>query len=247
MQNSKQLSIIIVNYRSEGYLKGCIASIYNKINNYSFEIIVVNNDPEMVETRLIASLPAGRDIKIINNKKNLGFGSANNIGAKQAQGEYLLLLNPDTQIETSNFEEMLERILKDGNVGAIAPKLVTEEGKVQPWCAGKEPTLKRLIKNNFGIIESKKIWESQDEISADWVSGAVLLVKKEIFEKVNGFDENFFMYFEDLDLCQKIRQAGFGVLYYPRAQVLHYGGQSRESFFQQKKQFFKSMLYFYKR
>jgi GT2 family glycosyltransferase len=124
---------------------------------------------------------------------------------------------------------------------------MTAAGETQPWCAGKKLTLGQFVKNNLGIIESKKIWESKNDVLTDWVSGAALTVRKEIFDKIGGFDENFFMYYEDMDLCGRARSLGYEVLYCPEISILHDGGKSRKNIFLQKIQFFKSMFYYIKK
>jgi len=240
---SIQLSIITVNFRSEQFLKRCLASIYN-IWGREIEIIVVNNDPNESLADIKCDFP---DVQIIKQQENIGFGAANNAGAKIAQGKYLLLLNPDTEILTDDLEGIFEKFEKNEEISVIGPRLITGKDKTQEWCAGKEFTFWRLIKNNFSIIESKEIWESKNETLADWVSGAAFFVKKEIFYKIGGFDENFFMYFEDEELCRRIRKAGYGILYYPEVSIKHFGGQCRESFLKQKIQFFKSMACYIKK
>lgn len=244
MQNSNpELSIIVVNYRSEQYLKSCVASIFNNLKaKINLEIIIVNNDSQEFLKNIVDKFP---EIKLISNKRNIGFGAANNKGAKEARSPYLLFLNPDTGILSDEASEILAKFAEDKELAVVGPRLVDVAGKTQLWCAGKELTIKQLIKNNLGITESKRIWESKKLIFTDWVSGAAMFVKKETFEKVGGFDENFFMYFEDADLCRRIRMAGGKVLYCPSVSVLHKGGQSRESLFKQKRQFFQSMAYFF--
>lgn len=238
-----QLSIIIVNFKSEQFLKRCLASIYN-VWGREIEIIVVNNDITELLADIERAFPA---VKIIKQQKNIGFGAANNAGAKIAQGKYLLLLNPDTDILADDLDKIFKKFGENKEVAVIGPRLMTDSGKTQEWCAGKEFTFWRLIKNNFGIIESQKIWESRNEILADWVSGAAFFVKKEIFDKVGGFDEIFFMYFEDEELCRRIRKAGYKVLYYPEVSINHIGGQCRENFLFQKIHFFKSMAHYIKK
>lgn len=240
MPNSKpKLSIIVVNYRSEQYLENCVASVFKRLKNINFEIIVVNNN------NLDIQCPSGA--RIINVGKNIGFGAGCNLGVKNAQGRYLLFLNPDTEILSGNLANILNKFKEDQTIGAIGPRLTMENGETQWWCAGKEFSLWRLIKNNLGIIESKKIWESKTGVFADWVSGAALVITKKIFDNIGGFDENFFMYFEDEDLCKRIRKRGYKVLYYPETSVLHKGGKSRRSFLRQKLQFFKSLFFYVKK
>lgn len=245
MQDSRRLSIIIVNYRSEQYLEKCIASIYNWSNPEFFEIIVINNDPA---TDLEEIQSKYRDIRLYNVKKNLGFGAGCNLGAKKATGEFFLFLNPDTQFLDDYVGKILDKFVKSREkIGIIGPGLVTDEGKTQQWCAGKTITLWQIVKNNLGIIENKKIWESQEDICTDWVSGAALAIKKEAFEKIGGFDEKFFMYFEDDDLCRRARKAGYEVLYWPKEAILHSGGKSYGNVFPQKVQFYKSLAYYIKK
>lgn len=229
------LSIIIVNYKSEKYLEKCVSSIKEKLLDVDYEIIIVNNDKDLGAVPL-------KNINWIRTGKNMGFGTACNLGAKNARGKFICFLNPDTEIISENISELLNKLKNNDNIAAIGPRLLTEDGKTQWWCAGKEFSLWRLVKNNIGLTESKKIWESQKEIFADWVSGAAFFIKKEIFKKTKGFDEKFFLYFEDEDLCRRIKSLGYDILYCPEFSILHKGGRSRESFLKQKMQFFKSML-----
>lgn len=234
------LSIVTVNYKSEKYLERCLSSLYNYLEEDSFESMVVNNDKDADLKKIEEKFP---QTKIINNDGNVGFGAANNAGVKKATGEVLLFLNPDAEIISSNINDLLSKFDKD--VAVIGPRLVTDENKTQEWSAGKEFSLKQLIKNNLGFVENRKIWESKQEVITDWVSGAALFVRKKEFEEAGGFDEKFFMYFEDEDLCRKIRKNGHQVLYFPEFSVLHHGGKSRNGRISQKKQFLKSMLYFF--
>lgn len=242
MQKFNKISIIIVNYHSEYYLDKCIASVYAQSDPQKFEIIVVNND---TKTQLHEIAEKYAKIKIYNYGTNSGFGKACNYGAKKASGDILLFLNPDTQFLDNYVDSILNKFAASKeNIGVIGPRLITEEGVLQEWCAGKELTVWRLIKNNFRIIESRAIWESKKEALADWVSGAALAIKRDIFEKIGGFDEKFFMYIEDMDLCFQAKKINQEVLYCPEFSILHSCGKSRESLLRQKKQFFKSSLYF---
>jgi N-acetylglucosaminyl-diphospho-decaprenol L-rhamnosyltransferase len=233
-----EISFIIVNYQSEKYLQKCIFSIKEKVLGVDYEIIVVNNDSRGLENNLSSG------VRLINNGKNLGFGAACNVGARVAQGEMLCFLNPDTEITSNNTFQIIEKFQQDKNLGAVGPRLIIENGKTQWWCAGRDVSFWQLLKNNLGIIESKKIWESEKELLADWVSGAALFARKDIFEKIEGFDERFFMYAEDMDLCRRIRGSGYKVLYCPEFLILHKGGKSRDNIFKQKLQFFRSSFYY---
>jgi GT2 family glycosyltransferase len=214
------LSFIIVNYQSEKYLKNCLSSIKEKILNLNYEIIVVNNSGIRLEVE-----PPG-EVRVMNTGKNVGFGAANNIGTKEAKGEILCFLNPDTEIISSNINDLLGEFGKDDKLAIIGPRLLTGDNEVQQWSAGAEVTLWDIVLNNFGIKRSKKIWESPGKIGCAWVSGAAMFIQKEVFEKIGGFDENFFMYFEDIDLCKRVRLAGYKVLYFPEFTIKHFGGKS---------------------
>ncbi len=240
--NRVDLSIIIVNYKSEHYLDKCLASIYRESRAEQFEIIIVNNDQAANLAEIVKKYPKAA---IFNCEKNIGFGRACNYGAKKALGGLLLFLNPDTQFLNDYAQHVVNKFEKSAKkIGIIGPKLLTDEGQTQAWCTGKDLTLGQRVKNKFWIVESRKLWESQKEIMTDWVSGAALTIKKELFEKIEGFDENFFMYGEDLDLCAKIRDLGYTILYCPETAILHSGGKSRENLLKQKLQFFKSSFYY---
>ena len=263
-----ELSIIIVNYQSEEYLKKCLLSLRNKIKDFEPEIIVVNNDDKKINIMSFRAPDASRgveksrdpsassdmlsdcaqdDIKIINSGENLGFGKANNLAAKNASGEILWFLNPDTKIIPENIKELLNKFSSNPKVGIIGPKLITESGNIQGWIAGYETNLWNLIRNNLGFPKSKKIWESEEKKEADWVTGAAMFIKKDLFQKLGGFDEKFFMYFEDEDLCKRARQTGYKVIYCPNFIVRHLGGKSFENKKEQKKYYYASQDYYFQK
>lgn len=241
MPNSKELSIIIVNYRSEQYLKNCVASLFKYLQKIDFEIIVVNNDAQEQLAEIKVNYP---EALVVDHKRNIGFGAGCNLGAKNAQGEVLWFLNPDTQIISSEAEKIIRKFSNDKGVGVIGAKLVDEKNNVQKWIAGQEITLASILANNFGYTRDKKIWESEKAVACAWVSGGAMFVRKNMFKKLQGFDEKFFMYFEDVDLCKRARLADYSVWHYPEIAVKHLGGRSRKSFIKQKMQYYKSLVYF---
>lgn len=245
MPNSKTiLSIISVNFESKEYLRGCIASVLKFLNHIENEIIIVNNDKSHLTAQDLAYFQENKEITIINNGTNIGFGAGINAGVKKARGEYLLFLNPDAEILSADLDKLLERFKKNSEIAAIGPKLTVKNNEPQEWCAGKELSFLQIIKNNLGAIESRKIWESKKEIFVDWVSGGAMFVRADVFRKIGGFDENFFMYFEDNDLCKRIRQSGYKILYAPNFEIKHLCGKSSKNKLIQKWHFFKSMAYY---
>ena len=240
MQNFKLLSIIIVNFKSQHLLEKCVASVYQNLNNQNFEIIVVNNDEEHVLSEVKKKFPS---LKILQQSANIGYGRAANQGARLAKGELFLILNPDTEL-LSNLNAISEIFSDDLEVGALSPKLVDEHGKTQAWIAGEEISLLSLIRNNLGLSKKKKAWESVNKKEVGWVSGAALFIRKEVFELAGGFDEKIFMYFEDVDLCKRLRNLGKKIIYLPDARIIHHGGKSFSEEKRKKNLYYASQEYY---
>lgn len=233
------LSIIIVNYKSLAQLKICLRSISEKMAALEHEVIVSNNDTEPIQETL-----PGSNVKLLEINRNIGFGSACNIGAREARGKYLCFLNPDTKIISSDFKKLPEKFEIDQRLGIISPKLLTENGTSQHWSFGRDPTLWQTIKNN---LLPKKNFSRDLPFEVDWVSGAALFIRKNLFEKLGGFDENFFMYFEDIDLCKRAKRLSFKISIFPEFKIIHSGGESFENKKTQKKYYYASQdLYFLK-
>lgn len=233
------LSIILVNYRSEYWLNKCLLKLAAlRTSKISFEVILINND----EKRLILKKKHFFISKIINSKKNIGFGGANNLGAKSAKGDCLLFLNPDTLFEKDSLEKLFYTFKKNPQLGIISPKIVQYARKqAQPFTCGNKTSLLGIIFRNTIL----KPWNKKNSVLVDWVSGTALLIRKHIFENVGGFDENFFMYFEDQDLCLRVKELGFDILFYPHSEVLHFDGKCWPSTRSQKAAFYTSQDYFF--
>lgn len=237
-QDQKKLSVIIVTYNDAHHLRPCINSLFEKIpDDIVWEIIVVNNDEKQDMADLKKDYPI---LKTIEHGKNVGFGSAMNIGAKKAEGEVLLILNTDTKLMTDNIAQPLFELSKN-EIGALGAGIIDEKNNHQAWSAGKELTLYDLVRNNLGISRSKDVWLSDQRTVCDWVAGTALFVRKDLFEKLGGFDENFFMYFEDMDLCKRIRQEGKQVVFFPQFKIFHKSGKSYSNKRLQKKHYYDSM------
>jgi hypothetical protein len=243
MLSFKKLSVIIVNYQSERYLQRCLDSLYDCNLGIDFEIVVVNNDEG---ERLEKIKEKFSSIILVNSEKNIGFGPACNLGVKHSQGDLLFFLNPDTKIR-SNLSPLLVLWVKNPQIGAVGPKILKENGEVQEWSTGTRMSLVDLIKNNLGFPPSKKIWESSKSREASWVSGAAMFVPRKTFLEIGGFDEKFFMYFEDNDLCQRIKRTGKKIIYFPEIIVMHWGGRSRLNKKDQKKYFYQSQDYYFEK
>lgn len=248
------VSIIIVTYNSSKVLKDCLDSILKNKTNLDLEVILVDNNSNAPNERqqflrFLEKEYSALKLQLIQLPENRGFGTANNQGAKHAKGEYLLILNADTIIENRVMRLMIEFLENNPRAGAVGPKLLTQERKTQWWACGYKTGLLRVIGYNFGLLPFK-LWRSQAPAQTDWISGAALMIRKDIFERVNGFDENFFMYFEDEDLCWRIKDLKYDIYYLGNLTITHLGGQSfkqSETKSLQKKFFYESMVYFYKK
>lgn len=240
------ISIIIVNYKSVQLLHQCLGSIakhsLNQDNSerVNFEVIIVNND--IGEFILAKNYPFST--QVINVYRNIGFGPANNLGAKKASGRYLFFLNPDTELTGGSLENMFAYLEQNQNVGVLGPKIILKrQNRPQPWTCGKKTSLGGIIfRNTF-----KKPWNKPIASSVDWISGTAMMVRKDLFDALGGFDEQFFMYFEDQDLCIRIKQLGKEVLFFPYARVDHYDGKSWENQRQKKEAYYSSQDYFFKK
>lgn len=244
LKDEIKLSIVIVNFRSERYLSSCLTSLVEKIaSRVNREIIIVNNDKD----EELAHLEQAFSQVIILPNKNSGFGEGCNRGAREAKGKYILFLNPDTEILSSNVDFLLEMLENDEEIGIIGGCLKTEKGEIQEWGAGFEINMWELIRNNFGVPSGKKIWKSENPIEVCWVAGTAMLISRKLFFETGGFDEEFFMYFEDVDLCRRVRKSGKKIMYVPYFKVLHKCGESYSSKVQQKRNYYDSQqLYFEK-
>ena len=225
-----QVSIIIVNYNGCGVIVDCLTSIYGHLSTSAIEVIVVDNDSQDGSPELIAQkFP---QVNLLRQSKNGGFGTANNVGARQAQGEYLLLLNSDTLVTGNILPTLLAQLTSDAQIGIVGPRLLNPDGSFQFSIAheislwGEWRTLRQVKKYRIPANRPALATQYDHDQVVDIVVGAAMLMRRALFEQVGGFDEAFFMYFEESDLCQRVRALGYKILYTPAATVIHIGGYS---------------------
>jgi GT2 family glycosyltransferase len=240
MENLIDLAIQIVNFNTKSYLINCLRSVFQDLSEseLSFEINILENGSNDNLSDLFdyfSELESGK-MKVIKSNDNLGFGTGHNMLAKETEAQYLLILNPDIVIQEKNsIEKLYQKINSDCTVKIIGPKLYNKKGKDQAWDHGE---YNRLM-NEVGL----GYWHSCDqELSCTWVSGAVFLIEKKIFDVIDGFDQKFFLYKEEEDLCLRLKELNknFKVLYYPEVRVLHFGSvvAKRSEYFSISKQYF---------
>ncbi len=234
------ISFIIVNFRQGKLLYKCIESLYAKIFSVPIEIIIVNNSPD----EKLNELPKRENLRIIQSENN-GFSKGCNLGVKYAKGEFLMFVNPDTAIINDFFSDLIDRTITFG-YGAVGLKLYYVNNDFQ-ISFGKFPTLSNERHNKkleiaFRNKDVKIIEETEnnfrDITPVDWVSGTSLFMKKLVFEEIKGFDERFFMYYEDADLCKRLSLNGLKTYFYPYSGIIHYKGENANPDF-------KNVTYYY--
>lgn len=232
----KDLSIIIVSYNVRELLKDCLISIFDTVNEAAvrYEIIVVdNNSKDQTAEMVAARFPR---VKLIANSHNHGFAAANNQAIRHARGRYLLLLNPDTIIKPFAIEQVLNFINTTPDAGIVGCKLLNSDGSVQPSCAAF-PTLLSVFSEYFfwyKIFPKSPLWGKPYMTHLDLnkiqevesIKGAFLMIRRDIIERIGLLDERFFIYSEEVDLCYRVKKAGWKIYYFPEAQIIHLGGQS---------------------
>lgn len=232
--NTTDLSIIIINFNSANCLRTCLLSIFKYTDGINFEVIVVDNNSS--EQGINKIQDDFKKIKLITRKINDGFAVANNFGAKYACGDYLLFLNPDTLIIDNSIEAMLNCIRNISKCGILSPLLLNPDGTLQ-YCHNKFHNLSFFFKEAFHLHYkniNKVIKSDYSRINVklfeiDWALGAALMIKRDLFFKLGGFDERYFMYYEDGDFALKVKHNGYRNYCLPAAKVVHLGGQSLNS------------------
>lgn len=208
------VSIVIVTYNSEATIGSCLESIPRGV-----ETIVVDSGSHDETAEAIARFPSVRFIQ----SENRGFGAGCNLGASQAHGDYLLLLNPDAALAENAIETMLQCLQSHPNAGMVGPKIFSADGLVElSW--GEKPSLLSELKRKQEHRNPPRIPASCTKV--DWVSGACLLLATETWQSLEGFDEGYFLYFEDVDLCWRLVKTKREVLFEPRAAIHHLRGHS---------------------
>ncbi|MFH1456761.1 MAG: glycosyltransferase family 2 protein [Patescibacteria group bacterium] len=223
MENNNKISIIIVNYNGQEFLSDCLESVL-KSDYPSYEVILVDNNSSDESVNIVKNkFP---QIKIIINKKNLGFAKANNIGIKQVSGDAIFLLNNDTIIHKDLVKILSNELFSSEQIGMVGPKIYFLE-------KGKKPDNQKTIwfaggKINWQKATSWHIAKNQDDNNyidekkeVDFITGCALMIKKEVINKIGLLDEKFFAYYEDADWCLRAKKAGYKIIYIPFGGVWH--------------------------
>lgn len=240
------LSIIIINFKTRELTSNCIDSIIRSVKRIKYEMFVIDNaSNDGSYESLLKKYKNHKYIRFIKNSRNLGFSKANNLGAKKAKGKYLLFLNSDTITKNNTFKEMILWMEENKKIGVATCALKNKDGSLQGsggyfptlfrvfyWMFFIEdvPFLDKLIKPFHPVHAKSPFYNGLQQFNKvryqDWVTGAFFLVRRELFNKSGRFDEDFFMYTEEVDLCFRIKKLGFDVIYLPNWEIIHLGGAS---------------------
>lgn len=250
------VSFIIVNYNTKKLTGKAIESIYNFAKNLRFEIILIDNNSQDGSVQYLKkTFPK---VKIIENNENLGFGKANNQGIKEAKGEFIYLFNSDAYLIDDSTENLIKKAKEIKELGAIAPLILNEDRSIQQ-SGGFFPTIEKIFwwmtfldDLPFGLmlspyhIDHDRFYQKEREL--DWITGAAMVIPKAVYNKVGGFDENIFMYGEDIDLSFKIKKSNLKIIFSPISRLVHLGqGSSNKISKNAILGEYTGIIYFYKK
>jgi len=253
---SLKLSIIIVSFNTCELLRKCLTSAYEAAQGIPTEIIVVDNaskdgSPEMLEKEF-------PQVVLVRSATNLGFGAGNNAGFKIAKGKYLLLLNSDAFMHEGALPLALKRLQANPTIGLVGARLVGQNGAWQP-SARQSPSLLNAFLELSGLADryphsrffgryNRTYASAEESCEVDWVPGAFMLIPHAVIDKVGGFDERFFFYSEEVDLCRRIQKAGYQIWYWADVVVTHLeGGSSKGKNPKMELWYNRSMFIYYRK
>lgn len=226
-----KLSVIIVNYNVTQLLRNCLLSLQKYIKDVNYEVIVIDN--ASTDTSWKDLIPEFPNIHFISSDINGGFSKANNKAIKTAKGEYVLLLNPDTELEGFYIKELLDFSDSKVKFGCLGVKMHDAEGNFLPESKRSVPDMFNSFEKLFTNLKknsSKSYYRNdigEDAIAeVEVITGAFLLIKRAVYEEIGGLDESYFMYGEDIDLCYTLLRKGYENYYYGKASLLHHKGES---------------------
>ena len=230
-----QLSVIIVSYNTRSLTLECLRVLQAELRTSLAEVFVVDN--ASTDGSADAVREAFPEVRLITNPRNAGFGSANNLALAQAHSRYLLLLNTDAFPRLGAVRVLIDYLDRHPAVGVVGPRLVYKDGSLQQSCfrfptpvaAWAENVGMTRVFRRYATLDDYRGWDHAAERSVDFVIGACLLLRREVYEQVGGFDERFFMYQEEADWQRRIHEAGWSVAFTPAAEVVHLAGASGQA------------------
>ncbi|MGH9862838.1 MAG: glycosyltransferase family 2 protein [Candidatus Acidiferrales bacterium] len=229
------LSVIIVSYNVREYLRECLQSVFGRTDGLTVEVWVVDNASRDGSTAMVQTeFP---QVRLITNRANLGFARAANQVLREAKGDYVLLLNPDARLLDNSLAALVNFLEQKSEVGVVGGAVFNPDCSLDPACHRGLPTplamaakalgLDRLMPSNRTLAQCNMLWLPPDqEAEVISVSGGFLMTRRKVLESIGLLDERFFLYYEDSDFCDRAREAGWKVIFYPEAKVVHHKGAS---------------------
>lgn len=228
------ISIVIVNWNVRDYLRRCLTSVYKFTQDLEFEVFVVdNNSSDGSQAMVREDFPRAR---LIASPVNLGFARGNNLALGRCRGRYIIILNPDTELVDNGFKEMALFMEANPFVSVLAPRLIYPDGSLQRSCRNFPTVLMDFWESlylNEAFPESNVfnrylmgMWEHNEPRDVDQPYGACLMIRDEVLKKIGFFDGRFFMYYDEVDLCYRIKKAGGRIYYLPSVKVIHHSNKS---------------------
>ncbi len=246
------LSIIIVNWNTREFLARCLDSVYETVSGIRFEVLVVDNASTDDSVRIVRrQFPHAH---LIENRENAGFARANNQAIRLSRGRYILLLNSDTEVQAGALAKMVGFMADHPQVGGCGPRLFNADGSLQVSCHPMLTPWREFWRLLFLERISRRTtydlsgWDLQTPREVEVIKGACLMLRRQALDQVGLLDEQYFMYTEEVDLCFRLRQAGWKLYWLPEARVVHYGeGSSRQVAEMMYIQLYRSKIQFYRK
>lgn len=227
-----KVSVIIVNTNQKYFPRMCAEAVEKSRTNFDYEIIVVDNHSTDESITILRDMEKQGRIRVVESGKNLGYGKANNLGVEHAQGEFVIISNPDVFVEPDTMQTLVDTMEAHPDVGLAGPRLRYYNGDIQPSCRRymtffdlvvkrtplkKIPAFRKRLEGY--LMEDFDHNRTQD---VDLITGAYFIMRRSVYNEVGGFDPRYFLFMEDYDLCLKLHQAGYRVVYHPKSEALHY-------------------------
>ena len=227
-----RLSVVIVSYNTRVMTLECLGVLADELRNLAAEVFVVDNASNDGSAEAIRT--AFPDVRLLLNEQNAGFGAANNLALRQTRGRYLLLLNTDAFPRPGAVAGLVNFLEQSPEIGVVGPRLIYKDGALQqscfrfttPWYAWTENLGLTKLFRRHPALDDYRAWDHATEREVDFVIGACLLLRREAYQQVGGFDERFFMYQEEADWEKRIKAAGWKIVFTPTAEVVHLAGAS---------------------
>lgn len=229
------VSIIFVNYNTTKLLKECLESVNEQTIGINYEVIIVDNDSNVENKAELKEL--SQKYKVVLSDENLGFGRANNLGATYATGKYLFLLNTDTVLVNNAIKILFDYIESNPECGVVGGNMLNKDMKPYHSYLRFLPNIKALIKDEifpskfsyYRNLENYNYNKTDAPLEVGYITGAAFMIRKELFDKVGGFDKDFFLYCEECELCARVKKIGYRIINVPQASIIHYEGASMQT------------------